>query len=70
MFGGIGMTELLVILGIVILIFGAKRLPEIGSGIGKGIRNFKSSISKDPLEEIESKEQPREQIENTPPKAE
>ena len=62
---GIGMSELLVILGIAVLIFGAKRLPEIGAGIGKGIRNFKSSISSDaPTEAIEAK--PKEQIENNP----
>jgi sec-independent protein translocase protein TatA len=41
--GRIGLPELLVILVIVILIFGANRLPEIGRGIGKGIRNFKEA---------------------------
>ena len=39
----IGIPELLIILAIIILIFGANRLPEIGRGIGKGIRNFKES---------------------------
>jgi sec-independent protein translocase protein TatA len=43
MLRGIGMPELIVILFIIILIFGATRLPEIGRGIGKGIRNFKDS---------------------------
>ena len=43
MFGSLGMPELLVILFIVILIFGANRLPELGRGIGKGIRNFKDA---------------------------
>lgn len=43
MFGRLGMTELVLILLIIIVIFGAKRLPEIGRGIGKGIRNFKDS---------------------------
>lgn len=42
---GIGMQELLVILVIVVVIFGAKRLPEIGGGLGKAIRNFKRSSS-------------------------
>ncbi len=42
---GLGMGELLVILVIVILIFGAQRLPEIGSGVGKAIRNFKKATS-------------------------
>ncbi len=41
--GRIGLPELLVILVIIILIFGANRLPEIGRGIGKGIRNFKDA---------------------------
>ena len=42
---GIGTTELLVVLGIVIVIFGARRLPELGSGLGKAIKNFKAGIS-------------------------
>ena len=41
--GKIGIPELLIILTIIILIFGANRLPEIGRGIGKGIRNFKDA---------------------------
>jgi len=43
MLGRLGLPELLVILVIIILIFGANRLPEIGRGIGKGIRNFKDA---------------------------
>jgi sec-independent protein translocase protein TatA len=43
MFGKLGLPELLIILVIVILIFGANRLPEIGRGIGRGIRNFKDA---------------------------
>jgi len=39
----LGIPEMLIILAIVILIFGANRLPEIGRGIGKGIRNFKDA---------------------------
>ncbi len=42
---GIGTTELLVVLGIVVLIFGARRLPELGSGLGKAIKNFKAGVS-------------------------
>ena len=41
--GRIGLPELLIVLAIVILIFGANRLPELGRGIGKGIRNFKDA---------------------------
>lgn len=39
----LGIPELLVILTIVILIFGASRLPELGKGLGKGIKNFKDA---------------------------
>lgn len=45
MFGNLGFPEILVILVIVLLVFGAKRLPEIGSSFGKGIREFKKSIN-------------------------
>lgn len=45
---GLGATELLIILAIIILIFGANRLPEIGRGIGRGIKNFKESIKEGP----------------------
>ena len=45
MIGGIGMPELLVILVIILIIFGAGKLPEIGAGLGKGIRNFKKATS-------------------------
>jgi sec-independent protein translocase protein TatA len=41
--GRIGFPELIVILVIIIMIFGANRLPDIGRGIGKGIRNFKDA---------------------------
>ena len=42
---GIGMQELLIILVIVLIIFGAGKLPEIGSALGKGIKNFKRSMN-------------------------
>ena len=40
---GLGIPELIVIVFIIILIFGASRLPEIGRGLGRGIRNFKDA---------------------------
>jgi sec-independent protein translocase protein TatA len=44
---GLGIPELLIILVIIILIFGANRLPEIGKGIGKGIKNFREAGKED-----------------------
>jgi sec-independent protein translocase protein TatA len=44
---GIGMPELLVILVIILIIFGAGKLPEIGRGLGKGIRNFKKAATEE-----------------------
>jgi len=44
MFGNLGMWEVLIILFIVLLLFGARRLPEIGGSLGKGIREFKGSL--------------------------
>jgi sec-independent protein translocase protein TatA len=44
LFGPIGLPEMLIILLILMLIFGASRLPEIGRGIGQGIKNFKGSM--------------------------
>jgi sec-independent protein translocase protein TatA len=40
----VGLTEFLLILAIVIVIFGANRLPELGRGIGRGLRSFKESL--------------------------
>lgn len=47
---GLGPMELGIILVIVVVLFGAKRLPEIGSGFGKAIKNFKSGISQDEID--------------------
>jgi sec-independent protein translocase protein TatA len=44
MFGQLGMPELLIILVIVVLIFGVNKIPQLGKGLGEGIRNFKSAI--------------------------
>ena len=50
---GIGMPELIIILVIVLIIFGAGKLPEIGSGMGKAIKNFKGATSEDDKKEPE-----------------
>ncbi|HEX9020904.1 MAG TPA: twin-arginine translocase TatA/TatE family subunit [Nitrospirota bacterium] len=52
---GLGMPELIVILIIVVVIFGANRLPQLGEGLGKAIRGFKKGLS-DSSEEKDKKE--------------
>ena len=59
-FGPLGIPELLIVLFIVFLIFGANKLPQLGAGLGEGIKNFKKSIKGDseelPGESSEEKE--------------
>ena len=61
-FGSIGMPELLIILLVVLLLFGAKRLPELARGLGRGIREFKDAtkhVEKE-FKELEEGEQEEE----------
>lgn len=51
----LGLPELLVILFIVVVIFGASRLPQLGKGIGEGLRNFKDSVKGGSEEKKDSK---------------
>ena len=51
MFGTLGFPELLVILVIVIFIFGTNRIPDLGKGLGEGIRNFKKAMKGDDVED-------------------
>ena len=62
MIGGLGWTELIIILAIVLVIFGPKKLPEIGSGIGKAISNFKNATNEpDTIEVAHIKEKGEEE---------
>ena len=56
LFGNLGTTELIIILFIVLLLFGAKKIPELMKGMGKGVRSFKEG-----MDEVKSEmEKPRE----------
>jgi len=57
---GLGMTELLVILAIVVIIFGATKLPQLGKGIGEAIRNFKKGVSEPPEIDVTPKKNSQE----------
>jgi len=62
MIGGFGVWELLIILVIVLVIFGAKKLPEIGGGIGKAISNFKKATNEpDEIDVTPKKEKDEEE---------
>lgn len=60
-FGNIGFTELLMILVIILVLFGARRVPEIGASIGKGIREFKRNIN-DMDRQIREPDRPAERL--------
>ena len=51
----LGPMELIVILGIAVLLFGGKKIPEVAKGLGEGIRNFKSALKGD--EKVDEKKQ-------------
>ncbi len=55
---GLGTTELLIILVVVMIVFGAGKLPQVGSALGKGIRNFKQGVADadEEAKEIEAKD--------------
>lgn len=60
MIGGLGMPELIIILVIILIIFGAGKLPEIGSGIGKSIKNFKKATRESELEDKDDDKKDKE----------
>ena len=49
MFGELGLPEILLILGIALLLFGPKKLGDLGKGLGEGIRSFKSALHEPPV---------------------
>lgn len=68
MIGGLGVGELSIILCIVVVLFGAGRLAGIGSGLGKGIRNFKKEVNPEDAkkEELEDKSKEEEATSEKP----
>jgi len=58
------MPELLIILAIVVLLFGAKKIPDLAKGIGKGIKSFKSEMKEDEVAEQEADEKIEKKEEN------
>jgi len=67
-----GMPELLIVLAIVVLLFGAKKIPDLAKGMGKGIKDFKKAIKDDDEEskEIATKEEPKVEISTEEKKSE
>jgi len=70
MIGNLGFGEIMVIMLVVLLVFGAKRLPEVGASIGKGIREFKRSITETNDEISAAPENHSRQIDSEPPSSE
>lgn len=50
-----GMGEIIIVLIVVILVFGANKIPQLGDGLGKGIRNFKKALGEDPAIDVTPK---------------
>jgi len=67
---GLGLSELVVILVIVLIIFGAGRLPQIGSGLGKAIRGFKDAIEGKEAAKVTGKKGPKGEVKEDPEEAE
>jgi len=66
MFGSLGFTELILILFIVLIIFGAGKLPQLGEGIGKAIKGFKKSVHEADVIEAEAQAAQQQQMAAAP----
>ena len=64
---GLGFQELLIILVIALIIFGPAKLPQIGSGLGKAIRDFKKGVGGEDSEEITKQEEPAKKNDSDEP---
>ena len=64
MFSGIGIQELLIILVLVLIIFGAGKLPQVGEALGKGVRNFKAGLREESGNDNGGKKTPADSPEN------
>jgi sec-independent protein translocase protein TatA len=60
-FGGLSGTELLVVLGVAVLLFGGKKIPEVAKGLGEGIKNFKLAIKNEEDPPAAKKEEPQKE---------
>ena len=55
-FGGLSGTELMVVLGVAVLLFGGKKIPEVAKGLGEGIKNFKNAMKEESAQEPKQEE--------------
>ncbi len=62
---GLGVPELLIILVVIVLIFGATRLPQIGEGLGKGIKNFRGALREPPEIDVTPNKDPDQKQDNS-----
>ena len=63
MFGSVGMPELIIGLVVILLLFGAKRVPELARGLGSGVREFKKGTQEGEVEKKKEEEKEEEQLE-------
>jgi sec-independent protein translocase protein TatA len=64
-FGSLGGTELIIALVIILLLFGAKRIPELARGLGSGVREFRQGTREGEIDKKEEKNEDEEQIEGS-----